>query len=258
MLFFDANLNYGTVTNVELKPQAPCTTMDGLASALRRAGVAGGLVRTDAADESGAVLGNRLLREDIASAAADGLELYGMYTLLPSYTHEIPAPAELPGVMREGRFGALRLAPRKHRYLAKPGVLADYFEMADAAKIPVMFDTSWGITLEEVYDIMERFPRLTAILSYHNIWPTERYERPFLAQFPNLRLDLSGMIIDQGIEGLVAEYGSSRLLFGSRFPWMYIGGVMLQLLRADISEEDKAAIAGGNLLGMIKEIYRTP
>jgi len=61
------------------------------------------------------------------------------------------------------------------------------------------------------------------------------------------------MIIDQGIEALTAEYGGSRLLFGSRFPWMYIGGAMLQLLRAEIPEEDKAAIAGGNLLALIKE-----
>ena len=252
MRFYDANLSYGTVTNAEMTPQKPCTSMDGLVAALRRAGAAGGLVRIEAADESGVALGNRLLREDIA-ASPDDLDLYGMYTLLPSYTHEIPSPAELPEVLRAGRYGALRLAPGKHKYLAKPGVLADYFQMAAARKIPVVFDTACGITLEEVYDIMERFPAMTAILSYDNIWPTERYERPFLAQFPNLRMDLSSMIIDQGIEGLTAEYGGRRLIFGSRFPRMYIGGAMLQLRRAEISEEDKAAIAGGNLIAMIKE-----
>ena len=251
MRFIDANLSYGHITAVDQKPLAPCETMDGLVAALRRAGVSGGLVRTEAADESGAVLGNALLKEAIAAAPAD-LELYGMYTLLPSYTHEIPAPGELAAAMAEGGFGALRLAPEKHHYLAKAGVLADYLEMAEAMKIPVVFDTSRGITLAESYDIMERFPKLTAVLSFHDIWPTERYERPFLAAFPNLRMDLSAMIIDQGIEGLVAEYGAGRLLFGSRFPSMYVGGAMLQLIRADIAESEKQMIAGDNLLSMLK------
>ena len=252
MRFYDANLSYGINTNIDERPILPCKDMMELVTALRRAGVAGGLVRTYASDNSGVAIGNRLLGEALADLPAD-LDLYGMYTIVPSYTHEIPKPAELPGVMRKGGFAALRLSPGHHHYMAKPGILADIFEMADDKKIPVMFDTACGIALEQVYDLMERFPSLTAILAYNNIWPTERLERPFLANFPNLRLDLSMMIIDQGIEGLVKEYGSHRLLFGSRFPAMYIGGAMLQLRYADISEEDKEAIAGGNLLAMIKE-----
>jgi predicted TIM-barrel fold metal-dependent hydrolase len=251
MRFYDANLSFGINTNVDERPLLPCPTMADLETALRRAGVSGGLVRMEASDSSGAVLGNRLLKEALAGVRED-LDLYGMYTVLPSYTHETPPPAELPAVMREGKFAALRLAPSVHHFMAKPGILADILTMAADRKIPVMFDTACGIAMEEIYDIMERFPGLTAILAYNNIWPTERLERPFLASFENLRLDLSMMIIDQGIEGLVQEYGSSRLLFGSRFPAMYIGGAMLQLRYADISDEDKEAIAGRNLLAMIK------
>lgn len=251
MKFFDVNLSYGYITDVEQRPPSPCREFDDLVAALRRAGLAGGLVRTEAADESGAVLGNELLRDALSTAPAD-LQMYGLYTLLPSYTREIPPPSDLPLIMEKGRFGALRLAPAKHHYLPKAGVLADYFEMAEQFKIPVVFDTSTGINVGEAYDIMERFPNMTAILSHHNIWPTERLERPFLARFPNLRMDLSAMIIDQGIEGLTAEYGARRFLFGSRFPRMYIGGAMLQLRRADISEEDKSAIAGGNIAEMLK------
>lgn len=251
MRFLDANLSYGYITAVDQRPPSPCETFAELVAALRRAGIAGGLVRTEATDESGVALGNELLREALSSAP-DNLELFGMYTLLPAYTHEIPPAADLPDALKAGGFGALRLAPEKHRYLPKAGVLADYLDMASEKEIPVVFDTSTGINIGEAYDIMERFPNLTAVLSYHNIWPTERYERPFLAQFPKLRMDLSAMIIDQGIEGLVAEYGARRFLFGSRFPRMYIGGAMLQLRRADIAEEGKEAIAGGNLLEMLK------
>ena len=61
------------------------------------------------------------------------------------------------------------------------------------------------------------------------------------------------MITDQGIDKLVSKFGAERFLFGSRFPHMYIGGQMIQLKHACISDEDKARISSENLLNMIKE-----
>ena len=62
------------------------------------------------------------------------------------------------------------------------------------------------------------------------------------------------MITDQGLEELVRLYGAGRFLFASRFPSMSPGGGMLQLRCAEISEADKARIAGENLLEMIGEV----
>ncbi len=56
------------------------------------------------------------------------------------------------------------------------------------------------------------------------------------------------------LEAFVRDYGSKRLLFGSGFPYRDFGGPMLQLFHSDISDEDKIAIAGGNLSGMISEV----
>jgi len=250
MEFFDAHLSYGIYVNDQRRPAKPCETVAELDEALDRAGVTGGLAYNITADAGGVNYGNDLTAQQLKTAKSD---LYGVYTIVPRYTHEIPEAPDLPRVLRENRMGALRLNPGEHRFLAKAGVLADYFEMATAEKIPVIFDTSCGITLEAVYDIMERFPRLTAILSYQNIWPADRFYRPFLAQFPNLVMELSSMITEHGIEELVDEYGAERLLFGSRFPAMYIGGQQLMLLRSRISEADKALIAGANLRRLLRE-----
>ncbi len=251
MIFYDANLSYGTEINAAHTPPQPCRTIEALGDALDRAGVKGGLVRPLAADISGVAFGNRILADDLKTAPAD---LYGMYTLLPRYTHEIPAPDELPDILRRDKMPVLRLNPRAHRFLPRAGVLADYLAVAEDAKIPVMLDTACGLTLEECYDLMERFPKLCAILGYVNTWPADRYYRPFLAQFPNLRMELSYMFTDQGLEDLVREYGAARFLFASRFPSMYIGAGMLQLRCAEISDEDKTLIAGGNFLHMIAEV----
>jgi len=251
MTFYDANLCYGTSSNVDLNPPIPCPTIEDLDAALVRAGVKGGLVYTEATDNAGVVIGNRMLAEDLKKAKTD---LYGMYTIVPSYTDEIPSPEDLPAVMKEQKMAAIRMSPATNRWLAKAGVIADYLEVACDLKIPVVFNTTRGIKLEEVYDIMDHFPTLTAILSYMNIWPADRYYRPFIAQFPNLRMELSSMITDQGIDKLVSKFGSERFLFGSRFPHMYIGGQMMQLKHACITDEDKARISSENLLNMIKEV----
>ena len=250
MIFYDANLSFGVNINVEKKPHLPCKPIDDLQTALKRAGVRGGLVWAEAADMAGAVTGNALLENALSNASSD---LFGMYTLMPSCTHEIPGPAALPTAMKKGRFAALRLAPETHQYLAKPQVLGDYLKMACDRKIPVVFDTAYGITISEVYEIMEHFPDLTAILANHNIWPSDRYDRTFLSRFKNLRMELSASFNAMELEALVRQYGCTRFLYGSRFPAMYMGGIMLMLRHADISEKDKQMIAGENLLSMIRE-----
>lgn len=250
MEFLDAHLTYGVYVNETAKPPMPCETVGELDDALDRAGVTGGLVYNIAVDASGVVFGNELLARQIKKARH---EFYGVYSIVPRYTHEIPEAADLYGELKRMHMGALRLNPAAHRFLPKAGVLADYFAMAAETKLPVIFDTTCGFDLGQVYDIMERFPDLTAVLSYYNIWPADRYYRPFLAQFPNLTMELSSMITEHGIEELVSEYGAERLLFGSRFPVMYIGGQQLMLHRAKISETAKKQIAGGNLRRLIGE-----
>ena len=253
MLFYDANLSYGLDSNVTRRPMQVCGTIQELDTALDRAGVTGGLVRQISQDTQGVVVGNQMLADDLKKSTHD---LYGMYTILPPYTHEIPAPADLPAVMKSLKMPVMRLNPRDHRFLPRAGVLRDYLSVAEDAKIPVMLDTACGIGLDECWDIMEHFPNLTAIIAYAQIWPTDRMERPFLAQFPNTVLDLSEMITDQGLEDLVKEYGGTRFLFASRFPSMYIGGQQLNLRCAEISDEDKDLIAGGNFLRLIGEVLK--
>ncbi|MBE6928871.1 MAG: hypothetical protein E7463_01205 [Ruminococcaceae bacterium] len=250
MTFYDAHLTYGLSSDVNLTPPMPCPTIEELDAALIRAGVSGGLVFGEAPDNAGVVIGNRMLAEDLKKAKTD---LYGLYTIVPRFTHEIPSAADLPAVLKRDKMAGLRMSPATNRWLPKPGIIADYLEMACELRIPVFFDTKRGITLGEIYDILERFPALTCILSYKNIWPADRYYRPFIAQFPNLHMELSSMITDQGIDKLVDEYGAERFLFGSGFPWMYIGGQQMQLRHACISEDDKNLIASGNLLRLIKE-----
>ena len=92
MTFYDAHLTYGVPVNVDTVPPQPCHTIDGIDAALDRSGVTGGLVYSLAADMSGVVIGNRLLAEDLKKCSHD---LYGVYSLVPRFTNEIPSAADL-------------------------------------------------------------------------------------------------------------------------------------------------------------------
>ena len=55
------------------------------------------------------------------------------------------------------------------------------------------------------------------------------------------------------IKALVEAYGAQRLLFGSGFPESYLGGMMMALKHAQVSDAAKEAIAAGNLERMLAE-----
>lgn len=243
MKVYDCNLSYGRT--VSGGPYRPCGSIAELGAELDRAGISGGFVYHIASDACGVVTGNNMLAADIKDARQ---QLWGVWSLLPSFTGEIPSPAELPRAMKANGIRAMRLNPSGHKYLPLPSVLGDYLEMMTERKIPLHFDTGRGITLEQADRLLSAFPKLTAILTHADCWPCDRLLRPFLEHYENLCLDSTYLLTDQGFEEMVLKYGAARLLFGSGYPAGYLGAHMLTLRHSDLSEADKEAILGGNLV----------
>ena len=242
--FLDCNLNYGPQNATEnLKC---CADIDSLALEMTRAGISGGLVIKTINE---AVIANTSLAEDIKKYN----NLKGVWQILPSCTGEIPAPDKLPEIMKQNNIAAITINPKSHRYLPRKNVIGDYLEMAAERKIPVILNTARGLTIEQADDIMRDFPDLTAILTYDNCWPSDRILRPFLDSYPNLCLDMTYMLTDCGLKDMLIKYTAERILFGSGYPVSYMGAHMLVIKHAEISDEDKIKIAGGNLKKLIEE-----
>jgi predicted TIM-barrel fold metal-dependent hydrolase len=61
------------------------------------------------------------------------------------------------------------------------------------------------------------------------------------------------MLTDCGLADMLKKYPAERILFGSGYPVCYMGAHMLVVRHAEISDEDKVKIAGGNLKKLLEE-----
>jgi len=214
-----------------------------------RAGVERALVWHIAQLDASPLTGNPLLTEGIRPHP----RLIGCWSLLPTQTHEFPAPTELFRQMREHRIGALRAFPQADGYLLNAITIGDLLEAIQARRIPLLLSVTRSVRWHEVHALLAEFPQLTLVICDHGSWGMDRYFRPLLARYPNVYIDTAQYLLDGGIESLVADYGAGRLLYGSGFPESYFGTMMLTLQRSRIPEEAKEAIAGGNLERILAE-----
>jgi hypothetical protein len=248
MHFFDCNVVYGLPS--ERKPMMSVPTVAALKVHMEKQGVVKALVRREEQVCAGAVLGNRLVAEDVR----DRTDLWGVWAILPPHTHELPEPADMPAEMERNRIAAWQFLPDIHKYCFHWRVLHDWFDVAQARSIPILVALAGGITDRDLLSVLERYPELTVIITLDSVWPLDRKIRPFLKEFPNCHVELSNYFGDGTLESLVEEYGSRRILFGSGFYRSHFGGYMLMVRHAEIAEQDKLNIAAGNMERLVNGI----
>lgn len=254
--FWDASARIGLPRNQP--PEAGPVTIGGSAEELLaemdRAGIASALVWHVAQADYDAATGNGLLAEAIAPHP----RLLGCWSILPPHTGELYGPGGLDLWLRiaEGlRIKAMRAMPSIHGYLLRRESLGAILEALAARQVPLVLPRP-HVDWPAVYDLLADFPTLTVILG--NVgWANERIWRPLLQRYPRCHVETGSYFVSGGIEGVVRDLGAERLLFGSGFPEAYMGAAMLALQGSAISDEAKAAIAGGNLRRLLSAAWST-
>ena len=244
--FFDCNVFWGLPIKRSL---STISTVDMLLGEMDRAGIQKALVWHIAQHDASPQMGNRLLAEGIQGHS----RLVGCWTLLPNQGHEFPAFPTFFADMKRARVGALRVFPNSHRFLANAVSMGDWFEQMVERRVPLFVSVRRGMEWRDVYALLAEFPDLVCVICDHGCWGMDRLFRPLLERYAHVYVDTSQYLLDGGLEALVADYGSARLLFGSGFPESYFGGMMLALRHARIPGEAKVAIAGGNLERILEE-----
>jgi len=240
--FFDCNCMLGRLAAPP--PGAP-DTLDALREEMRWCGIERGLVCGALAREYDPGVGNQALVERLRGQEG----LYPCFVLLPPETGEIPFGEELLAQMEQAAARAARVFPGHHSHSLHPRCCGRLLGWLEEEHIPLFVDlaeTNW----DDVGAVCRRFPDLTLVLLRVG-YRIDRQAYPLLEAHPHLCLETSYYQTHRGIEEVVSRFGAERLIFGTGYPFFAPGGPVAALHYAEISDADKALIAGGNLAALL-------
>ena len=236
MKWFDANCSYGRVARPA--PRFATTPADLLAE-MDWCGIDRALVYHAAVRSASPVTWNPVTARDLESQE----RLTPAWAVLPTATNELATPETMVAEMRAAGVQALWAFPQEHRYRLDRATFRELFAILEQARIPLFAKQN----LDHLKELLVECPELTVVAVNQGPHSVERCLRPLLDDFPNLYLETSALLVEGLIEEFCERYGPDRLLFGSGYPDQCLGGAYLRLVQADIGEDARAAIAGGNL-----------
>lgn len=185
--------------------------------------------------------------------------------VLPVHPHPDEPPVErlVDNMLDAGVRIARVYPPNRVPFTVTSWFGYDVFRALEAHRVPVLLTDSdlgaWpdqgkkGYTAEMVYDLCQAFPALPIVVVRFNYQLTHLIY-PMLREFNNLFLEISNYTTHRGVELLVKEFGSHRLIFGSGMPMQNPGAALAILRYAGISDADKRDIAGDNLRRLMSEV----
>ena len=184
-----------------------------------------------------------------AAAAAHPGRIFFYAVANPHYPEELVGELERSAA-RPG-FVGVKLHSTTHNTALDAPAYEPAWAWAVARGCPVLvhFWTGHGLCGQtNVRRVAARWPGVRLILAhlggFENSW---REVLTLAGELPGLWFDTCGSRHPRGaIEGLVAGGLARRLLYGSDMPWIDPGSQLGKVLYADIPEEAKAAILGGN------------
>jgi len=251
--FFDVDLRLGRPSQAfHGKRWAEEATVEDLKKEMLRLGVDKGLVRHISCKQADARMGNRLLWD--ALAGQEGL--FPCYTLLPEDAEDIPSASKALDHLLEWNAQAVALYPSTHGYALQDWCVGPMLNALETHRLPTLLEFE-EIQLDNLHHVLKGHPNLPVILlgvSYR----VNRSLFPLLRQHSQLHMALSPPFsMHQGIEELLSRFGSHRFLWGTGWPEKEGGAAVTYLMYSDLTGEDRANVAGSNLLRLMKESRET-
>ena len=250
--FFDVNAGVGRWKH---PVYGGYETAEELESILDYLDMDGAVVYHAYAQESQAPMGNQVLLAELAGHD----RLAPSWVLFPHFTGEMPEPAELVETMLEHRVHVARMLPgiNGHRFSLEPWCADPVLKELGRHRLPLVMDFRLSRRdapdYRAIYDLCQRHPRLPVILTGGLIRDT-RSVYPLCLASPNLYLETSGFNAFRGMEHFCRNIGARRLLYGSGLPWRAPGAAITAVTHAFISDEEKALVAGENLVRLLDEV----
>jgi hypothetical protein len=195
--------------------------------------------------ENSAVLGNRMLGDELAGSG----RLHPVWVVLPPGTDETPAPRDLLAEMRDAGVGLVRAEPGRHGYSLEEWCCGQLWAALEDGRVPVLLSSDrWG----QIDAMLSAHPGLPVILTGTG-YRANRVLYPLLDGHANLRLEISTYLTNEGLRDVAARFGAERLIYGSGSPTVCPEEALGTLNYSGLSDAEKSAVAGGNLRALLAE-----
>jgi len=204
--------------------------------------------------------GNRYLLE----AVKPHPNLIPVFVLTPLVEQEFGGKQSLRESIEKNGVGAVRLFPFDQSFTLNLWNVDKLFSLLDEACVPVFLECmglngNIDSSLPQLHDLATAYPNTPIVL----LNPGYRRLRILYELFErchNLSMDTCTLIPYRGIEDFISNFGSGRLLFSSRMPFMEGGASLGRLLYAEIEPADRENIAYRNALSLLRQnkLYHGP
>jgi predicted TIM-barrel fold metal-dependent hydrolase len=244
--FFDCNCFVGRFA---LPQSGSVFSVEELLSEMDYSGVSEALVYHSWAREYNVSEGNRKLLEEIAVSA----RLAPCWVVLPHHTGEMAPPDELIEEMKRCGVRAVRIFPAygfgNHHWSLSEWSAGPMLTTLAAYRVPLFigFDQ---IDWDRIHALGAAHPDLPIVVVEVR-YEEFRHFYPLFERLPNLHIDISWLVLPNGLEHAVERFGPGRFLFGSRLPIFSSGPALSHLLYADLDDDAKRLIAGDNLRSLL-------
>ncbi|PCJ60963.1 MAG: hypothetical protein COA79_07855 [Planctomycetota bacterium] len=176
--------------------------------------------------------------------------LFALWNIVPPHNLEIPPLDEFLKIANQKDVRAFTIAPKTNNWDVKSETQIDFFKGLEKHGAPIFIEKG-DIEWQDLEYVLNTFSKLNIVLTGAK-WTEQRVLTPLLFNFKNIHITFDKYQVHYGLEWLTENKLTSQLLFGTNAPEMSMGAHRCFLDYADISKEDKEAIAWGNLSRLLK------
>jgi predicted TIM-barrel fold metal-dependent hydrolase len=181
---------------------------------------------------------------------------------MPHQTGEMAPPAELVQQLRDNNIRAVKMFPRLHRFPFTVDICGPLLAELENNGIPLLLEggnlyyndvlEQWNqVLVTELDAVLSSFPNLPVILQGAR-WDATRFIHWLMSKHRNLHMDFSSHQGNRALEVFTEWFGVERLLFGTGALDKSAGAAKSFVDYCTLSNEQKAAIAGGNLARLLR------
>ncbi len=191
----------------------------------------------------------------IVDVVRDHPRLHPAWAGTLTHARELPAPRDLVAQMRDEGVAALYLFYKHFHLPLESFAVDDLCAALEEQRVPLFLcpnqlyagggsdQSDW----HNIVRLCQAFPHLPVVVTEERVYRGQRPLAEAMAACPNLKLDISSVWLDKKVEFICRELGADRLVWGSQMPSRTPGSPLMQLNYSDISEDELALIAGGNM-----------